>query len=237
MAGVAGKVLIVTGATGNLGQAVATAAREGAAKVVLAGRSIGSLTRTFPGAEADPNVLLAAEVDLGDLASMQNLANATLAKFGRIDGLLNTVGGFAIAPVAEDGWATFEAMLAVNLKSAFNATVAVLPAMKRQGAGRIVEVGAGAAVKSSGGLAAYAASKAGVMRLVESLADEVRADGLTVNCVLPGIIDTPQNRAAMPDADRSGWVSPAAIADTMLWLATDAARAVSGALVPVTGRG
>ena len=91
--GVAGKVLIVTGASGNLGQAVATAAREGAAKVVLAGRSIGSLTRTFPGAEADPNVLLAAEVDLGDLASMQNLANATLAKFGRIDGLLNTVGG------------------------------------------------------------------------------------------------------------------------------------------------
>ena len=87
MTGVAGKVLIVTGASGNLGQAVATAAREGAAKVVLAGRSIGSLTRTFPGAEADPNVLLAAEVDLGDLASMQNLANATLAKFGRIDGL------------------------------------------------------------------------------------------------------------------------------------------------------
>ncbi|MEW6019792.1 MAG: SDR family oxidoreductase, partial [Pseudomonadota bacterium] len=125
---------------------------------------------------------------------------------------------------------------AMNVKTAANASRAALPWLRRSAAGRIVNVGAMGAIKSAAGMGAYGASKAGVHRLTESLAEELKGEGITVNAILPSIIDTPANRADMPDADFSAWVSPADLAKVMLFLASPDARAVTGALLPVTGR-
>ena len=124
----------------------------------------------------------------------------------------------------------------MNVKTAANASRAALPWLRKSAAGRIVNVGAMGAVKSAAGMGAYGASKAGVHRLTESLAEELKGEGITVNAVLPSIIDTPANRADMPDADFSAWVSPADLAKVMLFLASPDGRAVTGALLPVTGR-
>lgn len=229
-----GKVILVTGATGNLGGAVARRALDAGARVSLAGRSMDSLERSFADGDA---IALVPDVDLTDAASTRRYVEETVERFGRIDALISTVGGFAFANMAEDSYETWERMIAMNVRSAFQISQAVLPVMKRQGAGAIVLTGATAALKAPAGLSAYAASKSAVMRLTESLSEEVKRDGLTVNCVMPGIIDTPQNRADMPDADRAGWVTPEAIAEVMLFLVSDAARAVTGALIPVTGKG
>jgi NAD(P)-dependent dehydrogenase (short-subunit alcohol dehydrogenase family) len=228
-----GKVILVTGATGNLGGAVAKGALSAGARVALAGRSMESLERAF--ADSD-TVGLIPNVDLTDAVSTREYVDQAIMRFGRVDGLISTVGGFAFANMADDSYETWERMIVMNVRSAFQISQAALPVMKRQGAGAIVLTGATAALKAPGGLSAYAASKSAVMRLTESLSDEVKRDGLTVNCVMPGIIDTPQNRSDMPDADRTAWVSPEAIAEVMLFLVSDAARAVTGALIPVTGK-
>ncbi|MDE0810915.1 MAG: SDR family NAD(P)-dependent oxidoreductase [Alphaproteobacteria bacterium] len=233
MQGLDGKVILVTGATGNLGGAVAKGALVAGAKLALAGRSMESLERSF----VDGNqVALIPDVDLTDAHSTQRYIKRAISRFGRIDGLISTVGGFAFANIADDSYETWDRMIAINIRSAFQVCQSVLPVMRQQGSGAIVLTGATAALKAPGGLSAYAASKSAVMRLTESLSDEAKRDGLTVNCVMPGIIDTPQNRSDMPDADRTGWVSPEAIADVMLFLVSDAARAVTGALIPVTGK-
>lgn len=234
MLGLEGKVILITGATGNLGGAVANGARAAGAKVALAGRSLSSLERSF--ADSD-TVALVPDIDLTDAGSCNGFVEQAIERFGRIDGLISTVGGFAYANMADDSFETWERMIAMNVRSAFQISQAVLPTMKQLGSGAIVLTGATAALKAPSGLSAYAATKSAVMRLTESLADEVKRDGLTVNCVLPGIIDTPQNRTDMPDADRTGWVTPEAIAEVMLFLVSDAARAVTGALIPVTGKG
>ena len=186
---------------------------------------------------ATDNAAIIAGIDLTDPESTAHYAEEATRRFGRIDGVVSTVGGFAFEQIAKCQVATWERMFTLNLRSAVNVSQAVLPVMTAQGAGAIVLTGATAALKAPAGLAAYAASKSGVMRLTESLAEEVKHSGITVNCVMPGMIDTPQNRAAMPDADRSGWVDPAAIADVILFLVSEQARAVTGALVPVTGKG
>jgi NAD(P)-dependent dehydrogenase (short-subunit alcohol dehydrogenase family) len=234
MRGLEGNVILVTGATGNLGGAVAKGALAAGAKVALAGRSLASLERSFAEGET---VALIPDVDLTDAESTRRYIDQAVTRFGRIDGLISTVGGFAFANMADDSYETWDRMISMNVRSAFQVCQSVLPVMKRQGAGAIVLTGATAALKAPGGLSAYAASKSAVMRLTESLSEEAKRDGLTVNCVMPGIIDTPQNRSDMPDADRTGWVSPEAIADVMLFLVSDAARAVTGALIPVTGKG
>jgi NAD(P)-dependent dehydrogenase (short-subunit alcohol dehydrogenase family) len=234
MHGLEGKVILITGATGNLGGAVAKSAVAAGAKVALAGRSLASLERSF--AEGN-SIALIPDIDLTDTGSAAAFVEQAISRFGRVDGLISTVGGFAYANIAEDSYETWERMIAMNVRSAFQICQSVLPVMKQHGSGAIVLTGATAALKAPGGLSAYAASKSAVMRLTESLSEEVKRDGLTVNCVMPGIIDTPQNRSDMPDADRTGWVTPEAIADVMLFLVSDAARAVTGALVPVTGKG
>jgi NAD(P)-dependent dehydrogenase (short-subunit alcohol dehydrogenase family) len=159
------------------------------------------------------------------------------ARFGRIDALLNIAGGFVWEKFADAANAgAWDRMFAINLKTALNASRAALPKLLESGDGRIVNVGAQTAVRASEGMGAYAASKAAVHRLTESLADELKLRGVTVNAVLPSIIDTPANRADMPNADFSRWVSPADLAAVILFLASDEARAVTGALIPVTGR-
>ncbi len=161
---------------------------------------------------------------------------AVKARFGRIDALLNIAGGFRWETMEAGDAATWERMFAINLKTALNASRAALPHLLESGAGRIVNVGAQPANHATAGMGAYAASKAAVHRLTESLADELKLKGVTVNAVLPSIIDTPANRADMPKAEFDRWVSPADLAAVMLFLASDEARAVTGALIPVTGR-
>jgi NAD(P)-dependent dehydrogenase (short-subunit alcohol dehydrogenase family) len=176
-------------------------------------------------------------VDLTDEAAVTRALERAAGHFGRLDGLVNTAGGFAGGKkVHEDDLAAWDRMFAINLRTALIACRAVVPHLLKQQGGRIVNVAARAALTGVPGLGAYSASKSAVIRLTESLAGELKEQGITVNCVLPGTIDTPQNRADMPKADFSRWVTPAAIADVILFLLSDAARAVSGAAIPVYGR-
>lgn len=234
MGGLAGKTVLVTGAAGNLGRAVAAGALAAGANVALTDRSLEFLQARFA---EDARTALFETADLSDDEAAGRLVARTAERFGGLDAAISTVGGFAFANVADDGRATWERMAMLNVYTALAVSRAALPALRAAGGGAIVLVGAAAGLKAPAGVSAYAASKSAVMRLAESLAEECRADGVRVNCVLPTTMDTPENRAAMPDADRSGWVSPESIADTMLFLASDAARAVTGALIPVSGAG
>jgi NAD(P)-dependent dehydrogenase (short-subunit alcohol dehydrogenase family) len=231
-----GRVAIVTGAAGNLGRATAAAMRAAGARTVLVDASQEHLQQTYPG--QDQNRLLCGGVDLTDEHSARTVVAAGRERFGRIDVLVNTVGGFRGGKsVHEEEIATWELMMAINLRTTLLACRAVLPEFVGQGSGAIVNVAAGAALSAPAGLAAYSASKSAVIRLTEALSAEGKASGIRANAVLPGTIDTPQNRAAMPGADTSKWVAPEAIADVIVFLASDAARAVTGVALPVFGRG
>ncbi|MDB5443871.1 MAG: short-chain dehydrogenase/reductase, partial [Phenylobacterium sp.] len=162
--------------------------------------------------------------------------DAVAEQYGRLDVLLNIAGGFIWEKVEGGQADTFRHLSRINVETAANAARAAIPHLRRSTAGRIVNVGANGAVKAAAGMAAYAAAKAGVHRLTEALAEELKADGVTVNAVLPSIIDTPANRADMPKADFSAWVKPEDLAAVMLFLASEEAGAVTGALIPVTGR-
>ncbi len=229
-----GKTIVVTGGFGALGGAVAEAA-------VQRGASVAALdfAASPPAGLAErlgPEALLIGGVDLAAPEAAGKAMAAVKARFGRIDALLNIAGGFRWETVEAGDAATWERMFAINLKTALNASRAALPHLLESGAGRIVNVGAQPANHATAGMGAYAASKAAVHRLTESLADELKLKGVTVNAVLPSIIDTPANRADMPKAEFDRWVSPADLAAVMLFLASDEARAVTGALIPVTGR-
>jgi NAD(P)-dependent dehydrogenase (short-subunit alcohol dehydrogenase family) len=229
------KVIVVTGAAGNLGQAVAQALVRAGARTVLLDRSQARIDALTFGTDA--GVLRLGDVDLTDASAVIRAMDRAAGYFGRLDGLVNTVGGFAGGKnVHEDELATWDRMFAVNLRTALVACRAVVPHLLKQQGGRIVNVAARAALTGVPGLGAYSASKSAVIRLTESLAGELKDRNINVNCVLPGTIDTPQNRRDMPKADFSRWVAPAAIADVILFLLSDAARAVSGAALPVYGR-
>jgi len=225
----------VTGAFGNLGLAVARAFREQGALVALLGHTQppASVGMEFPA----PHCVVAG-VDLTRAASAGTAMETVRATLGAIDVLVNVAGGFRWQTLEQgdvDGW---DAMFASNLKTAVVSAKMALPQLLASPAGRIINVGAGAAARPAGaGMGAYTASKAGVHKLTESLAAELKDRGITVNAVLPGIIDTPQNRADMPNADFSRWVRPEAIAAVIAFLASEQAAAVTGALVPVYGRG
>ena len=164
------------------------------------------------------------------------MAAATLERFSRIDSLVNTIGGFRMAPVGPDALKDGDFLMDVNGRAALATTAAVLPPMAVRKYGRIVHIAAGAGPRGGPGLAVYAAAKAAVMRITESLAVEHRAHGIVANCILPGTIDTPQNRAAMPDADANAWVMPANIASVIALLVSKEAGAITGAAIPVTQR-
>jgi NAD(P)-dependent dehydrogenase (short-subunit alcohol dehydrogenase family) len=228
---------IVTGAAGNLGAAVAKALAAGGAGLVLVDRSEDSLAKLAAGLPDASRVLTLGGVDLTKSDEAQRMVAAAMERFGRVDGLVNTIGGFRMGRVAEDALAGWDFLMDINARVALVTSAAVAPVMAARKYGRIVHVSAGAGLKGGAGLAAYSAAKAAVMRITEAMAEEHRADGITVNCVLPSTIDTPQNRAAMPGADTSKWVSPAAIADAIALLLSAQARAITGAAVPVTGLG
>ena len=232
------RVVMVTGAAGNLGRAVARAFQAAGAKLVLVDRAADRLQRLFPDLVDSPNYFLATSVDMTDADAVEAMVDEAVKRFGRVDVLANTVGGFrAGTPVHETSFETWDFLLNLNARTVFTASRAIIPHMLRQGSGRIVNVAARAALKGGARMAAYSVSKSGVVRLTESMAAELKKDGINVNCVLPGTIDTPQNRKAMPNANHSRWVKPEAIANVILFLASDAARAVQGAAIPVYGKG
>lgn len=232
------RVALVTGASGNLGGAVARRFAAAGARLVLVDRANERLATLFPELASSDRHHLAGGVDATDPDAFAGVVAEARARLGGVDILVNTVGGFRGGPkVHEEDLATWDFLYAINLKTVVVACRAVVPTFLDQGHGRIINTAAGAGLSTPVGLAAYSASKAGVLRLTEGLAQELKSAGITANAVLPGTIDTPQNREAMPKADFSTWVAPEAIADAILFLASDAARAVTGAALPVTGRG
>jgi len=226
---------IVTGAFGVLGAAVAHRLSLADMQVALV-----DVAPEIPAAlrsELGDRHLYRAGIDLTDLAATRAAFQQVTERFGGLDVLVNVAGGFSWQRVADGGLETWDRMYSINLRTAVVACKAALPALQQRGGGRIVNVGAGAAGKAAAGMGAYAASKAGVQRLTESLAAELRDANVTVNAILPGTIDTPRNRTDMPDADFSRWVAPRDIADVIGFLVSDAASAVTGAAIPVFGRG
>lgn len=227
------RVVMITGAAGNLGRAVADAFAERSATLVLVGRDSASLAERY-GPEDERRLF--ASADLSSAQSTAQAVEAVLARCARIDVLCNIAGGFRMGtPVHETADDAFGSMWSVNVATMLHAVAAVVPGMVRRGKGKIVNVGALGAQKGAARMGAYIASKAAVIRLTESMAAELREQGINVNCVLPSTIDTPENRKAMPDADPQRWVAPADLARVIAFLASDDARAIHGAAIPVTG--
>lgn len=223
-----GKVVVVTGASGALGKVVAEVALARGARVA----GVDHAAMQSPAAD---NRIELGGVDLTDAAQAKKAIDAVAAHFGRLDALINIAGGFAYETVTEGDPKTWQRMYALNVLTALNASRAALPHLAASAAGRIVNVGAMGALQAGAGMGAYAASKAGVHRLTEALAAEWKGK-VTVNAVLPSTIDTPANRASMSQADFTKWVTPQELADVILFLASDAASALTGALLPVSGR-
>lgn len=230
------QVVVVTGAAGRLGRAVAESFLGAGARLALVDRASDRLPRLYPALGEAAEHLLVNAVDVTDADAVASMAAVVVDYFEQIDVLVNVVGGYrAGRPVHETDVATWDHMLSLNARSAFLVSRAVVPHMLESGRGKIVNVAARAALAGGKNAAAYSAAKAALVRLTESMAEELKGAGINVNCVLPGTIDTPQNREAMPKADHSRWVAPEAIADVILFLASEAARAVHGAAIPVYG--
>jgi len=225
------KCVIVTGAFGALGRVVASVLADRGAKVAAVDVAT-SAPEGLSAALGDGSVLLGG-YDLVDPSSAAKAVEAAAAKFGRLDGLVNIAGGFAWETLADGDPATWDRLYAMNVKTCANMCRAAIPHLEKSH-GLIVNIGAGGAVKAAAGMGAYAAAKGGVHRLTEALAEELKGK-VAVNALLPSILDTPQNRKDMPDSDFSKWVSPADLAEVIAFLASDKARAITGALVAVNG--
>jgi NAD(P)-dependent dehydrogenase (short-subunit alcohol dehydrogenase family) len=230
---VTGRVAVVTGGSGALGQSVVLRfLRDGAA--VSVPWIVPAEWESLKSRAGDGTARLhGARVDGTDESAFAAFVADVLARHQRIDVLVNTVGGFAGGDLASTGIAEWRRMLDLNLTSAVIGCRGVLPAMRAARRGRIVNIASRAVVPPLGGFIAYTVSKSAVIALTQALAQEERPHGITVNAVLPSTMDTPANRGAMPDADRSGWVTTEAVADVIAYLASDAAGAVSGATVAV----
>jgi len=218
-----GKIVVITGGFGILGRAASAEAEAQGAKVACLD------IRVPDGAKG-----IAIALDITDEHAAAEAMTRIRAEAGRIDALLNIAGGFAWETVSEGAVATWDRMYALNVKTALTASRAALPHLLEAN-GAIVNVGAATALKAAAGMGAYTASKQGVMKLTESMAEELKGK-VRVNAVLPSVLDTPQNRKDMPKTDPALWVRPANLAKIMLFLASDAASEITGALLPVTGR-
>jgi NAD(P)-dependent dehydrogenase (short-subunit alcohol dehydrogenase family) len=226
--------VVVTGAFGALGAAVAR-------RFAMQGARLGLLDRApvpeWAAREFTAPHVLVGGVDLASQPAAQAALRSVVERSGALNVLVNIAGGFRWQTLEGGDVATWELMFTMNLKTAVVASKAALPHLLAAGAGRIINIGAGAAARAQAGMGAYTASKAGVERLSEALAAELRDRSITVNAILPGTIDTPANRADMPKADTTRWVQPDEVADVVVFLASDAARAVTGAAIRVFGRG
>ena len=235
MSDLSGRVAIVTGATGVLGHAVVGAFLEAGAHVAAPYRGqagADELRLAYP----DADRLALESVAMADEVAMARFAEGIVARWGRIDALAALAGGFAGGAVADMDVAGFRALFEQNVLTTVVAVRAVLPHMRAREYGRIVCVGARPALRGAKNVAAYAIAKAGVVRLVESLADEMKDEGITANAVLPSLVDHPDNRRAYPKADPTKWVSPAELAAAILFLSSPGSSGITGAAIPVFGR-
>jgi NAD(P)-dependent dehydrogenase (short-subunit alcohol dehydrogenase family) len=231
-----GKVVLVAGGTGGLGKAVSLAFLEDGAKVVVTYRKEDEFAGLKKAAGSRGAALEGAAVDVTDEGAVKRWIEGVVSKHGRVDALVNTVGGYAGGvKLWEMETKVFDTMLALNLRSGYALARGVLPVMLNQRHGSIVNVAAKAAVDHGAGAAAYAASKAAAVAMMDSLSGDLKGSGVRVNSILPSIIDTAVNRKAMPKADFSLWPKPEEIAQVILFLCSDAASLVHGASVPVYG--
>ena len=222
------RTVVLTGAAGNLSRAVTSAFAQAGDNLVL--------LDLMPGALPESERQLYIATNLLDAPSVQAAVDKAVQRFKRIDVLCNIAGAFRMgAPVHETSDEDWNFLIDVNVRTLLHTSRAVVPRMLAEGGGKIVNVGAFAAQKGVAQMGAYVAAKSAVIRLTETMAAELRERNINVNCVLPTIIDTPENRKAMPDADPKRWVAPAALAEVIVFLASDAARAIHGAALPVTG--
>ena len=225
--------VVVTGAAGNLGRAVAAAFAQQGVNLVLLDVQRDSLQQSY-GAETAQRMLV--QVNLLEQGQVQAAVDAAVARFGRIDVLCNLAGGFRMGEAVHTTQdTTWDWLMDLNARTLLHMARAVVPHMLAKGGGKIVNVSAASAQRGVAQMGAYCASKSSVVRLTEAMAGELREQNINVNCVLPTIIDTPLNRAAMPDADPARWVAPQDLANVIVFLASGAARAVHGAAVPVAG--
>lgn len=232
MSEISGRIVVITGAAGALGSVASKKFFNEGAKLALLDRNADAVDRQWKG-EKD---VIRLETDLVSASSIESSVGCLMERFGRIDALVNIAGGFTMGPpVHETSEETWDYMLDLNAKSVFLMSRAVLPVMRKQKKGSVVNVAAKAALQGAVAMAPYVISKSAVIRLTECLAEENRQEGINVNCILPSIIDTPDNRRNMPDADFSSWVTPEAITDVILFLVSEASRAVNGASIPVYG--
>ena len=231
-----GKVALVAGGTGGLGRAVSLAFLEEDAKVVVTYRKQEEFDALKSAADASGSGLEGHGVDVTDEAAVRQLVERVLAKYGRLDALVNAVGGYAGGvKFWELETKVFDQMLALNLRSGYALSRAALPVMLKQGRGAIVNVASKAAFDHAAGVAAYAASKAAAVAMMDSLAADIKGTGVRVNSILPSIIDTGANRKAMPKADFAKWPKPEDIARVILFLCSEDARVIHGAAIPVYG--
>ena len=227
------RTVMVTGAAGNLGQALAAAFAQQGARLVLLGRQTEAMRIVF-GEEGPDRLYLA--TDLLDAQQVSAAFNSAVHRFARVDVLCNLAGGFRMGPaVHQTEDSTWDFLEDINVRTMLNMARVVVPHMIECGGGKIINVGAFAAQRGVAAMGAYCAAKSSVMRLTESMAAELRESYINVNCVLPTIMDTPENRSAMPDADPARWVAPEDLANVIVFLASPAARAIHGVALPVTG--
>ena len=232
------KVVAITGAAGNLGRATAMAFHKAGAKLAIIDRRREDMRNVFEELVPEGELCFYVSGDLTDPQSVSEMVDSIWQHYGRLDVLVNIAGGFTMGPpVHETPVDTWDFMINLNARTVFLMSRAVVPHFLQHSYGKIVNIGARAALSGKPYMAPYVVSKSAVIRLTESMAAELRhVDGININCVLPGTIDTVRNREDMPDADYSRWVTPQALADVIVFLASDDARAINGASIPVYGR-
>ncbi len=230
------KVALITGPAGNLGSAVVELFVAEGVSLILLDRHRDRLGNLYPLLEKSSDHLLVSSVDLTDSSMVKTAVQKAVDHFGRIDILVHTAGGFKMGEkVHETTGKTWDGMMNLNVRTLLNVTKAVVPLMLEQKYGKIITIGARPALAGKAKMGSYSAAKTAVLRLTESMSAELKSQGINVNCILPGTIDTPANREAMPDVDPSKWVTPDSLADVILFLSSKAARDIHGAAIPIYG--
>jgi NAD(P)-dependent dehydrogenase (short-subunit alcohol dehydrogenase family) len=231
------RVILVFGAAGNLGQATVNSFLAEGNYVACVDRKMGRLKELYPQSVESKKHIFIDSIDSTNLEDVEKVVDAVVKRFGRIDVLVNTVGGYrAGEPLHETSLETLDFLHNLNVRSTFIACKSVIPQMLKQGSGKIINLAARPGITGRKNMAAYSAAKSAVIRMTESMAAELKNEKINVNCILPGTIDTPDNRAAMPKADHDRWVEPESLTEVILFLSSDAARDIHGAAVPVYGR-
>lgn len=230
------KIAIITGGTGGLGKSVVSAFLREGASVYTTYIDKNQLDATSDLKERYGEVLLLGKADVTKERDMSKVVERVIRKFGRVDCLINIVGGFGMASLIETDEALWNKMMDMNLNSVFVSSKAALPQMMKQKYGRIINIGARPALSGCKNMSAYGASKAAVLNLTQSMADELSDYNINVNAIIPGTMDTPRNRKDMPKADFKKWVDPEEIADVIVFLCSNGGNKISGAILPVYGK-